>query len=192
MTLVTGPVRSGKSAFAARLARQQDHAVTFVATARRDPDDPEWQARLARHARERPAEWLTFESAGLTPAQQRVPFERAARHEVVLLDALGTWLDDRMRARRGDWEDTLALEVQLDAEAAALAATLSASQAHVIVVAEQVGWDVVPAVPSARIFRDVLGRLTRRLAADADRVYLVVAGYAIDLRAYGAPLEAGA
>ncbi len=192
MTLVTGPVRSGKSAFAARLARRQGDAVTFVATARRDPEDLQWQARLARHARERPAAWVTFESAGLTPAQQRVPFERAARHDVLLLDALGTWLDDRMHARRGDWEDALALEAQLDADAAALAATLSASRAHVIVVAEQVGWDVVPVAPSARIFRDVLGRLTRRLAAEADRVYLVVAGYAIDLCAYGAPLEAGA
>jgi adenosyl cobinamide kinase/adenosyl cobinamide phosphate guanylyltransferase len=39
----------------------------------------------------------------------------------------------------------------------------------------------VPATPAGRLFRDRLGRLNQRLGATADRLYLVVAGRALDL-----------
>jgi adenosyl cobinamide kinase/adenosyl cobinamide phosphate guanylyltransferase len=39
------------------------------------------------------------------------------------------------------------------------------------------------------VFRDGLGRLTQRLASRADRVELVVAGYAVDLRRIGTPVS---
>jgi adenosylcobinamide kinase/adenosylcobinamide-phosphate guanylyltransferase len=55
-------------------------------------------------------------------------------------------------------------------------------------VSEQFGWDVVPVAASARLFRDAMGRMAQRLAKLADRVYLVVAGYALDLRALGEPI----
>ena len=64
-----------------------------------------------------------------------------------------------------------------------------ASPADVIAVSEQIGWDVVPVAASARLFRDTMGRMAQRLARRADRVYLVVAGYALDLRAQGVPIE---
>ena len=57
---------------------------------------------------------------------------------------------------------------------------------EVIVVAEEVGWDVVPVSASARLFRDVLGRMKQRLAGAADEAYLVVSGFVLDLRALGA------
>ena len=55
-------------------------------------------------------------------------------------------------------------------------------------VSEQIGWDAVPVAASARLFRDALGRMTQRLAKRADRLYLVVAGYAMDLRSLGIPI----
>jgi adenosylcobinamide kinase/adenosylcobinamide-phosphate guanylyltransferase len=42
-----------------------------------------------------------------------------------------------------------------------------------------------------RLFRDRLGELTRRVGAIADAVYLVVAGYAVDLQQVGTPLAKG-
>jgi adenosylcobinamide kinase/adenosylcobinamide-phosphate guanylyltransferase len=43
----------------------------------------------------------------------------------------------------------------------------------------------VPVAAAARLFRDAMGRMVQRLAKHADRVYLVVAGYALDLREAG-------
>ena len=51
-----------------------------------------------------------------------------------------------------------------------------------IVVTNETGWGVVPAWPSARIFRDELGRANRRLTAAADAAYLVVDGRCLDLK----------
>jgi adenosylcobinamide kinase/adenosylcobinamide-phosphate guanylyltransferase len=59
----------------------------------------------------------------------------------------------------------------------------------VVLVGEETGWGVVPPSVLGRAFRDALGRLVRRLAARADRVELIVAGYAVDLRALGTPVE---
>lgn len=43
-------------------------------------------------------------------------------------------------------------------------------------VSDEVGLGVVPATASGRMFRDVLGRLNQRLAAESEDVALVVAG----------------
>jgi adenosylcobinamide kinase / adenosylcobinamide-phosphate guanylyltransferase len=64
-----------------------------------------------------------------------------------------------------------------------------ASPAYVIAVSEQIGWDVVPIAADARLLRDTMGRMVQRLAKEADRAFLVVAGYALDLRASGEPIE---
>jgi len=37
-----------------------------------------------------------------------------------------------------------------------------------------------------------MGRMAQRLARRADEIYLVVAGYAVDLRKIGEPFEGGA
>ena len=70
----------------------------------------------------------------------------------------------------------------LEAEGDALCDAFAASAAEVVLVTEEVGWSVVPDHPSGRLFRDGLGRLNQRLARQADRSYLVVSGFALDLR----------
>jgi adenosylcobinamide kinase/adenosylcobinamide-phosphate guanylyltransferase len=58
----------------------------------------------------------------------------------------------------------------------------------IVMVGEETGWGIVPEHVSGRIFRDVLGRLQQEIAAHAARVYLIVSGIAIDLRAAGRPI----
>jgi adenosylcobinamide kinase/adenosylcobinamide-phosphate guanylyltransferase len=187
---VTGPVRSGKSAFGVKLALETGREVTYVATAAHDPEDAEWHARLARHLRDRPASWRTIETAGMPHADQLAMLRGAGAHACLLVDALGTWLAARIGERIELLEiDYAVLEAQLDREAAEFVDALLASPACVIVVSEQIGWDVVPVAASARLFRDAMGRATQRLARSAERAYLVVAGYAIDLRASGEPID---
>jgi len=186
VVFITGPVRSGKSAFAVRLARESGLDVTYVATAAAAPEDAEWRARLARHTRERPEGWRTVETASLPYAAQLALFRNAKSSECLLVDALGTWLSSGIGARIELLEiDYVVLESQLDREAAEFVDAMLASPARVLAVSEQVGWDVVPVAASARLFRDVMGRMAQRLAARSECAYLVVAGYALDLRANG-------
>jgi adenosylcobinamide kinase/adenosylcobinamide-phosphate guanylyltransferase len=51
-----------------------------------------------------------------------------------------------------------------------------------IVVSNEVGLGIVPAYPLGRVYRDTLGYVNQRLAQVADRVYLMVAGMAVDIK----------
>jgi adenosylcobinamide kinase/adenosylcobinamide-phosphate guanylyltransferase len=189
VVFITGPVCSGKSAFGVRLALERECAVTYVATAAGAPEDIEWRARLTRHVRDRPSSWRTVETAGMTHAAQLALFRDAQAGTCMIVDALGTWLAARIDARIDLLEiDYSVVESQLDDDAAQFVDAMVASPAFVIAVSEQFGWDVVPVAASARLFRDAMGRMAQRLARLADRVYLVVAGYALDLRALGEPI----
>ena len=190
VVFITGPVSSGKSAFGVRLALESGCAVTYVATAAGAPEDVEWRARLMRHLRDRPETWRTVETAGMTHEAQLALFREAAPGTCLLVDALGTWLAARIAAQIDLLEiDYSVLESQLDDEAEQFVDAILASRAYVIAVSEQIGWDVVPVAASARLFRDAMGRMVQRLAKHADRVYLVVAGHALDLRAVGESID---
>jgi adenosylcobinamide kinase/adenosylcobinamide-phosphate guanylyltransferase len=187
---VTGPVSSGKSAFGVRLARESGREVTYVATAAGAPEDVEWRARLMRHVLDRPSSWRTVETASMSREAQLALFRQASPDACLLVDALGTWLAARIATRIDLLEiDYSVFAAQLDEESAEFIDAVLASPAYVIVVSEQIGWDVVPVAASARLFRDAMGRMVQRIAKRADRVYLVVAGYALDVAGVGEPIE---
>jgi adenosylcobinamide kinase/adenosylcobinamide-phosphate guanylyltransferase len=154
--LITGGARSGKSQEAERrLAAAPE--VIYVATAEEYAGDDEWSARLAAHRARRPAHWSTVETAVLAPLLREPG-------PPLLIDCLGLWL-----AR--DCEDP-----------DALAEAWRQCQREVVLVTNEVGSGVVPATESGRAFRDGLGRLNARLAADADEVWHCVAGVACRLK----------
>jgi len=160
--LILGGARSGKSRRALSLAKAHAGEVWFVATAREDPSDPEWCARIERHRRERPAHWRTVESPEALPELVRAV---ARSDRLLLIDCLGLWLAQRIEQG-----------ADLDADAEALCAALQESPGSAIVVSNEVGMGVVPPYPSGRRFRDALGILNQRVAAVAEVVELVVAG----------------
>lgn len=163
--LVLGGARSGKSAEAERRLANAP-AVTYVATARHDPDDPEWQARIAAHRTRRPAHWTTLETGELDALLRDPPTP-------LLIDCLTLWLtgvlDD---ASWGPIED------RVDG----LADAWASSSGPVVAVSSEAGSGVVPGTLAGRRFRDELGALNIRLAAAADEVWLVVAGVPVRLR----------
>ncbi len=176
--LVTGPARSGKSEWAEHLARQSQQAVVYVATAQRDPTDPEWQARLDRHQQRRPDHWQTLE----VPVHLAAVLATATADQCWLVDSLGTWLANSLDQSEAAW----AQQVQ------ALQRAIAPFPGTLILVAEETGWGVVPAYPLGRTFRDRLGTLTRCLGPTMDATYLVTAGYALNLRTVGIPLPTDA
>ncbi len=60
---------------------------------------------------------------------------------------------------------------------------VATSGVTLVAVTNEVGLGVVPEYPLARLYRDQLGWANQRLARDADGLYLLVSGYALDLKA---------
>jgi adenosylcobinamide kinase / adenosylcobinamide-phosphate guanylyltransferase len=169
--LVTGPARSGKSEWAERLAHQSGLQVVYIATAQVDPDDQEWQDRIRQHQERRPAAWHTEP----VPIDLPNTLQKAPAGTCLLVDSLGTWLANVLDYDQETWSKTVHQ----------LADSLSQTPASVIFVSEETGWGIVPAYPTGRLFRDRLGALTQQIAATCDAVYLVTAGYALDLKTLG-------
>jgi len=85
--------------------------------------------------------------------------------EPVLVDCLTLWLSNLMLA-----------EADIGAESVQLEQVLAAANGPRVLVANEVGYGIVPEHPLGRRFRDLQGLLNQRIAARADRVVLVVAG----------------
>jgi adenosylcobinamide kinase/adenosylcobinamide-phosphate guanylyltransferase len=168
ISLVLGGARSGKSEVGERLAqRHADEAggigrgapVTFVATAASGTGDADFDERIARHRRRRPAHWSTVE---VPPGESLTTALTVAG--VVLVDSLGTWL--------AGYDG---FPADLDSLLASLEWRRSRGGATVI-VSDEVGLGVHPATSLGLEFRDALGAVNRRVAGLADDVRLVVAG----------------
>jgi adenosylcobinamide kinase / adenosylcobinamide-phosphate guanylyltransferase len=171
ISLVTGPARSGKSEWAETLAETSSQSVIYIATSTIDPDDLDWQKRVQRHRDRRPSHWQLQE----VPIALPEAILAATAQDRLLIDSLGTWLANLLDQDDTTWQSTVQ----------ALVASLQTTSATVILVSEETGWGVVPAYPIGRLFRDRLGSLTRRVGTLAGAVYLVVAGYAVDVKALG-------
>jgi adenosylcobinamide kinase/adenosylcobinamide-phosphate guanylyltransferase len=186
VTLVTGGARSGKSSYAERrVARHPE--VLYIATAQ--ASDAEMRERIAHHRAHRPANWTTWERhRGFDAlAQAGSPFNPAV-HRSILLDCLGNLLmgimfdelSDTDTCPSADFEHLEALAVR---ELDHLLGFVRARRLQLIVVTNEIGLGLVPADRMSRFYRDILGRLNSRLAADADEVVFLVSGIALVLKA---------
>ena len=174
--LVTGASRSGKSEFAEMLARKSNLSVTYIATAKIDPTDAEWQARIRQHQQRRPKNWQTVTMAGA----ELLPYiTQAKSSECLLIDSVGTWIANFLDLEQSEWEQIVNTVLT----------NLEASLAKIILVGEETGWGVVPAYPMGRLFRDRLGNLSRQIANIADTTYLVAGGHILNLSVLGEPLS---
>ncbi len=182
--LVLGGARSGKSTFAERLAANSGRSVAFIATA--TGSDDEMRERIAHHRATRPTGWQTIEE----PLDIALAVQRAAAlADVLLLDCITIWLANWMAQQEdtehhallpaGELQDNQALSV-VDALLDAVA-SLPANKT-LITITNEVGLGIVPDYPLGRAYRDTLGYINQRLAQAADRVYLMVAGMAVDIK----------
>ncbi|MBO0716181.1 MAG: bifunctional adenosylcobinamide kinase/adenosylcobinamide-phosphate guanylyltransferase [Rhizobiales bacterium] len=168
LSLVLGGARSGKSRYAETLVcalpPPWQAPWNYIATA--EPGDAEMAERIASHRARRGASWRTIEAprdlAGSLQAVGAAP---------VLVDCLTLWLSNLMLAG-----------ANIDAEMERLDDTLAGAAAPVVMVANEVGYGIVPDHPLGRRFRDMQGVLNQRIAARADRVVLVIAGLPLALK----------
>ncbi|MBI2863594.1 MAG: bifunctional adenosylcobinamide kinase/adenosylcobinamide-phosphate guanylyltransferase [Chloroflexi bacterium] len=181
LILVTGGARSGKSVLAEGLAKTLGRRVLYVATAA--ALDEEMRERIAEHRRRRPVEWQTVETNVDVGANLA---KKVAGVEVVLVDCLAVLVSNLMmgegREINEEQLDEPALEKAVRREIDAILSLARSSPASFVVVSNEVGLGLVPAYRSGRLYRDLLGRANQMVAAEADEVYLVVAGIAVDVK----------
>jgi adenosylcobinamide kinase/adenosylcobinamide-phosphate guanylyltransferase len=191
LILVLGGARSGKSSCAEEMAQRLGERVLYVATAQ--PGDEEMAARIAEHRTRRPPGWRTLEAPLQVGAAVRAALE-ASPADVVLLDCLTFLVTNRILQGLPDFPsdeeldgvDEAAAQVRITAELDDLLDVYRACETPWIVVSNEVGLGLVPPYPLGRVFRDLQGWANQRLAAEADRVCLMVAGLPLELKGLSA------
>ncbi|MDD2933968.1 MAG: bifunctional adenosylcobinamide kinase/adenosylcobinamide-phosphate guanylyltransferase [Methylotenera sp.] len=170
--LILGGARSGKSAFAEKLAIESGLNVTYIATAQ--VYDAEFGQRVDHHKLRRPEHWQTIEQPfNLAEALQT----HAKANQLVIVDCLTLWLaqcicPDCAPPEGVDWAE----------ERAALLETLPTLAGTILLVSNEVGMGIVPLGEINRQFQDEQGRLNQAIAQLADCVSFIAAGLPLTLK----------
>jgi adenosylcobinamide kinase/adenosylcobinamide-phosphate guanylyltransferase len=179
-TLVLGGARSGKSAYAERLAHASGKEVVYVATSR--AGDAEMAARIAHHRARRPAYWQTVEEELGLAAVLRA---HCAPGRLVLVDCLTLWLSNLMFCDGREWPEVgaVVLPERFHQEREALLDLLDGGvEGEIVFVSNEVGMGIVPWGAVSRCFADEAGWLNQAVAAHADRAVFVAAGLPLVLK----------
>lgn len=170
--LVLGGARSGKTAFAERLALHAGARPAYLATA--DILDGEMRDRVTSHKASRGVRFTTIEE----PIDLSHTILRAGNdHDVILVDCLTLWITNLLIAN----EDVATAVGEL------CATLMEFRQAKVILVSNEVGLGIVPDNAMARTFRDLAGSAHQRLAEICDDVYFVSAGLSLVMKGDAPP-----
>lgn len=170
--LILGGARSGKSAFAEKLAMESGLPVTYIATAQ--VYDAEFGQRVEHHKIRRPAHWKTVEQP-FNLGETLLAHAKAG--ECVIVDCLTLWLaqcicPDCERPEHLSWGQ----------ERQALLDVLPTLQGQVFLVSNEVGMGIVPLGEINRQFQDEQGRLNQAVAQIADSVSFIAAGLPLNLK----------
>ncbi len=124
------------------------------------------RAKIERHRQERPTAWQTVE----------VPFdldkaiaEYGNRCSFLVIDCLTTLTANLLLTEGNNCESIFARVDRICSE-------LTRIPASVALVSNEVGSGIVPAFPSGRQFRDLLGEVNQKIARVSDNVVLMIAG----------------
>jgi adenosylcobinamide kinase / adenosylcobinamide-phosphate guanylyltransferase len=177
--LVLGGARSGKSVTAERMLAARERVDYVACGPIADGTDPSWAARVRVHQERRPAHWTTRETLDLADVLAEVPPGRQA--VPVLVDCLSTWLAGVMDDC-GLWAEADGADKEVASRVDGLLDAWHSTGRQVVAVSNEVGSGVVPATVSGGRFRDELGTLNARIAAECEQVWLCVAGIARRIR----------
>jgi len=170
--LILGGARSGKSAYAEKLAIESGLPVIYIATAQ--VYDREFGQRIEHHKTRRPAHWNTIEQ----PFNLGAALQAHAKTDTcIIVDCLTLWLaqcicPDCSRPGNLNWSN----------ERNTLLDALPKLQGTIFLVSNEVGMGIVPLGEINRQFQDEQGRLNQAVAKLADKVSFIAAGLPLVLK----------
>ncbi|HJB65383.1 MAG TPA: bifunctional adenosylcobinamide kinase/adenosylcobinamide-phosphate guanylyltransferase [Candidatus Mailhella merdavium] len=186
--LVVGGCRSGKSEAAMQWALRRPGPRAYIATARppvrremsgreaTEWDDPEMQARIARHQAERGPDWLTLlaceDGRGPLCTAENALLQAAESCRAAVFDSVGMWIAGLMEK-----EDAFIL-----GRVKSLARWLEQSPLPVALVSDEVGMGLVPETAVGRRFRDLQGEANQILARSCRNVMFCACGIPLMLK----------
>jgi adenosylcobinamide kinase / adenosylcobinamide-phosphate guanylyltransferase len=168
--LITGGARSGKSTLAQELGKKAKGQVLFVATA--EAGDEEMTRRITAHKQSRPAGWKTIEVQ--THIGAAILKEMGPASTVIIDDI--TLLVMNVFTACGETAAADVIDKAVTAETQELIDCLDRAKADFFIVTNEVGLGIIPADIVSRLYRDLLGKANRMLAARVNEVYFMVAG----------------
>lgn len=178
-TFVFGGARSGKSAYAERLAAGRGKPVVYIATAQ--ARDGEMNTRIAQHRQRRDPAWITVEetlSLGETIEQHGSP------DRTILVDCLTLWLSNLLFCEEKTYPDIGPIEppARYLLESRRFMQALERARGDVILVSNEVGMGITPQGAISRWFVDEAGRLNQAVAGCCEEAYWVAAGLPLRLK----------
>lgn len=182
LVFITGGARSGKSTYAETLAMEQGHKILYIASAL--PIDEEMKERIKRHRESRPSFWQTLEAYRSIKARLDSDGER---YHGILLECLTVMVTNLLMdvgedPEKWDKKRRDAFEIAVMREVTETLKGIRTWSNLGMVVSNEVGMGLVPDNPLGRVFRDIIGRANQLVAADADRVFMVVSGIPVRIK----------
>lgn len=160
ITFITGGQRSGKSAYAQKMALTLSGSPVYLATARRW--DQDFEQRIQRHQSDRDARWTTLE-------EEKYLSRLALSEKVVVIDCITLWLNNFFFDLNFDIEKALE-------QAKAEWDNLISQECTLIVVSNELGMGMHAETETARKFADLQGWMNQYIASGAQKVILMVSG----------------
>ncbi len=165
--LFVGGTRSGKSSLAEKWTISNGKKCLFIATAL--VEDEEIRKRVHEHQQRRGAAWQCLEAPFFVP--QHV---EAYAVDVILMDCLSMWLNNRMARGDNDKEILSACDT--------LSRWIQNLKIPIAIVSSELGQGMVPMSELARRYRDLHGLMNQSIAQACQNVLFISCGLPLCLK----------
>ena len=164
--LITGGARSGKSAYAERLALSLSPNPVYLATAH--VWDEEFRQRVVRHQQARGPEWTNIE-------EEKALSKHQLSGRVILIDCVTLWCTNFFYESQGHVSQALeAVKQEFD--------RFINQEATFIFVTNEIGMGGTSENELQRKFTDMQGWMNQYIASCADEVTLMVCGIPMKIK----------
>ena len=164
--LVTGGQRSGKSAYAEKMALSLSDAPVYVATAH--VWDEEFRQRVLRHQQRRGPQWTNIE-------EEKTLSKHDLSGRVIVIDCVTLWCTNFFFEHQSEVIPSLeAIKDEFD--------RFTSQDATFIFVTNEIGLGGIAENKLQRLFVDLQGGVNQYIASHADDVYFVVSGIPVKIK----------